>query len=1500
MTSAVLKLSPVDTPHCVLPVTAALTLAEVMDLVGAPDWFRQHGVIRLDGHVVAPENWRRVRVRPEGCSVIELCVVPAGKNTLALMATVATVALATAVSGGLLGPSGLGLFGASFAAGGLGATAAAAGVGIAGQLLVSALTAPPKPGGKGQQDQSKAMAGVQANAAQLFAPLPVIMGKMRVSPPLLAPVYTTFTQYATTVHAVVGVEGRCLVENVLINGVDSALIDSLAMETREGAAGDADRTIAMQTVVEQRDGVILSNFKTASVTSKKDRLADQDDPDSSMPQWHYFETSGTWDEVWIRLLLPGGAVDVSSSTRAIVPVRIQARKKGDSVWRAFPTLHLWDERKGTGAVRAEVKVVRGLPASGPHYSNAVDEYAIVEANATTGIGESFEYEADAYFVSPGMGSDILPVMTAATTSGVTMSASSEAGSNEAWKAADSSSSTGWRSSTAAFPHWLKIDLGAAQTVKSYHMTFDLSSAGAEADYTPVDFYWEGSSDDVTYTRLDAENVRLAVPNQHLYGQIGTPGSYRYYRLTIDNNNGAAAAETRINGLELFTSDVDGSAIGADVAAAYGSLALHSSTADPRCRHVSLTPDGCEIYLDPAEWDAGTYEFRIMRGVAFKDTGITWPGYEYDGGPANSDFFERRTSSGFEVVYIGQKNYRSDLQVEVFSTVDYSEPFDATGVALVAIAVPDMQVDSISAEFTRYAPTWNGAIWSAAETPTANPAAMDRQLLLGGGNADPLPGEIVDDAELGAWYARCASAGHEVNAVLSGQTVEGARQIIAAAGYASPRASELWGVVEDYDTVADGVTQAITPLNSRDLGTSIIPARVPHAIHAEYADASDNWRVKHLTVYRDGYTADNATLFEAISYDGWTDAARLEDRAAFDLKQPLLRQRRYLREMGIEGFSLRRGHLVRLVDDVLETPVAYGVIRAVTMAGSKTKSVTLDNIMPFSAGGGIGAVQDIEALSDILLAGRPVGIAIRLDDGTQIMKLVKEITDSKTCTFAEPFASPALSTGMLVFAGVFGVERRRCKVAAVEPTSIETRVVTLFDEAPELWGSEAAVLSPASGLLDEAADGLAAMFVYSSMTIKDTVTPANDFDGLPEGALTLTRASAASAWQASVLDTGLANNEFAYDSAPLTGAGRGVRIEGARTNLVTYSADLSNAIWVKNNVTVTADAATAPDGTAAADSVIESASTVRHVLSRNALTVTADAVFTASYFVKPVTGSAQRYPIVYLSDGAFNATNRAGVVFDLENLASQSGSTTGANTPTVVDKGIEQLPDGWFRIWVAGTIGGGDTTVGAHLGLCETYGNYNIGESYAGDGVSGFHVWGGQFEDSARFPSSHIATTSATVTRAADQMTIAASGFNWGASEGAVSLVGRSPTGLDGDQVIWQADDGSENNRYRLVRKSTGHAHFIVTAAGVQQFDLDLGALADDTRFGIAASWRAAKSSGSLSGAAAVTAGAATMPPASVMRLGHGFSGNGFFGHIETVRYQPARVSSALAEALSAI
>jgi hypothetical protein len=79
------------------------------------------------------------------------------------------------------------------------------------------------------------------------------------------------------------------------------------------------------------------------------------------------------------------------------------------------------------------------------------------------------------------------------------------------------------------------------------------------------------------------------------------------------------------------------------------------------------------------------------------------------------------------------------------------------------------------------------------------------------------------------------------------------------------------------------------------------------------------------------------------------------------------------------------------------------------------------------------------------------------------------------------------------------------------------------------------------------------------------------------------------------------------------------IEKVRTNLALYSEDLTDAVYTKSNVTITANSEIAPDGTLTADT-ITATSTLG--LTQGVVTVTSGLVYTMSGWLKRKTGTGQ--------------------------------------------------------------------------------------------------------------------------------------------------------------------------------------------------------------------------------------------------------------------------------------
>lgn len=1053
------KFNPFEARSFHFRVASGQCVAQIVASCGddVPSWFWFEGEVRINGEPILRKQW--ASFVPVADDIITLHAVIEGggggkggggtKNTIITVAAIALLVGATLVSGGLLGPAaagtiGTGLFGASFAAGGIGATLGGLALTVGAAALMMTLTPPPMPtaqAAEAEAGQEGKGAGISANTLRPLATLPAVLGKMRYSPPLLAPPYTTFDNNEITVHAIVGLAGEydkaTLDASLLINGVAIDEFDLATVQVRYGTPADVPLTICTDTVIEDRRGATLSNF-VLGPKANTTLLAHQDDPDRDKPQWIYYKTAGEADEIRVRLLWPAGIGNITDITKqGHMPFRVEIRERGTSTWLRMPTFHFTDFKKGRQSLRKEIvlKFVDQFPG-GAINSSTVD-YEAFASYYRTAQGQSFEYISEAYFNNYPVPADNLPVMTGGTTSGVTITASNETAVRFAWHAADNSNATWWQTTSGvAYPHWWKVQYPSARIIKSFAIRGVIGVGNEVFGFGQWTF--QGSNDNVNWDILgtyDADDDNITWNEDDVFWfQVASPGSYLYYRFHITRNAGNTASfivNTPDIKLSLSDAQANRSDVGED-----------TDTNHDFPNHVDTTANGFIVYLHTGTFPKGEYELRIMRGLSADKANFNAVDYTQDGSVAEAMFFDYLLSGGtYEVTTAPE--WGSQVAVEQFATIEHVYPFDASihtkGVCMIGIEGTSVTIDSLSAIFHSIVPIYNSATDWTTSAASSNPAALRRHVLLGRENALALPGEILNEPQHIAFYDQCVADDHVFNAIVDGLSVAQVVQQIDAAGYAlAVYSSAQWGVIFEHDRSLEAPVQVFTPLNTRGLTVSRDFAKLPHGFRVQFLDETSDWEIvsPEPIVYMDGFDQSNAERIETLELPGFTNQAKAEARALFDIRQIYLRNAKYILEIGIEGLIAERGDLIGLNHDVISRYHDFARVKQINVSGGNVTGLVMEATIDL----GVAAGEVDTAMAAVL----------QLNDRSVRIKPVNEQAATDTISFVTPFALPAeLVEGCVVGFGVVNTETKRCLVHTIEYIDLLTRRIVLVDEAPGL-------------------------------------------------------------------------------------------------------------------------------------------------------------------------------------------------------------------------------------------------------------------------------------------------------------------------------------------------------------------------------------------------------------------------------------------------------------------
>lgn len=358
----------------------------------------------------------------------------------------------------------------------------------------------------------------------------------------------------------------------------------------------------------------------------------------------------------------------------------------------------------------------------------------------------------------------------------------------------------------------------------------------------------------------------------------------------------------------------------------------------------------------------------------------------------------------------------------------------------------------------------------------------------------------------------------------------------------------------------------------------------------------------------------------------------------------------------------------------------------------------------------------------------------------------------------------------------------------------------------------------------------------------------------------------------------------FDYDPVTLAPKGLLIEEARTNFVLQS----NAPVAQTGVSLTAAAATSPDGTTNAYKFEKTdATTPRYIRDFTSMTVAANTTYTVSRFVK-YDGSNTTVSLEYNV-----VANWGGVGWVAVFSVASTGVTVSSQTSCTA--AVQNFGNGWYRITATFTSGATITTPTNPSFFTRI------------TGASGVAVlgYGAQLETGA-FATSYIPTTTTSLTRNADQVTMTGTNFSswFNASEGTF-VATTSVLNLAANRPIMQTSTGGLSNGSQYVYYNPASSRFAYrvydaggAAVGAVNYT-NAGTPAVNTTYCVAIGYKTDSFAISANGAAVGldTTGTVT-GTADTLLIGSDTAITYLNGHAKALDFYPLRLLNAETQAFS--
>ena len=196
---------------------------------------------------------------------------------------------------------------------------------------------------------------------------------------------------------------------------------------------------------------------------------------------------------------------------------------------------------------------------------------------------------------------IIPILSSASEQNISVSASGDAGANyEAYHAFDdiqaSASNNQGSWAVLGASGWLQVELAQPRYIREYSLTAIEARVGRE----PESWTLQGSHDGVDFVTLDTESGVNNWENRESKSfEIDNPDDFRFYRLSITNNNGDSY--TGLDGFQLFEGGLP--PLGSDSSLAGNSnIVIDTTPPQPTITSSAYDEDNRQLVLKGSDFD----------------------------------------------------------------------------------------------------------------------------------------------------------------------------------------------------------------------------------------------------------------------------------------------------------------------------------------------------------------------------------------------------------------------------------------------------------------------------------------------------------------------------------------------------------------------------------------------------------------------------------------------------------------------------------------------------------------------------------------------------------------------------------------------------------------------------------------------------------------------------------------------------------------------------------